>query len=92
MHRTGIAWYRPEDWQRLREISSDRADLEDTYEEWLDQAEDKFRKIRNAGMDVTKIFVNLDELKSWCEENNLDINADSRSNFAAVKLQELFSE
>ena len=60
--------------------------------EWLDQAEDKFRRIRNAGIDVIKIFINPDELKSWCEDKDLEINSESRSNFAAFKLQELFSE
>ena len=32
MHKTGIAWYQPEHWQRLLEISSDKSDLEDTYD------------------------------------------------------------
>jgi hypothetical protein len=92
MHKMAIAWYKPEDWQRLREISDDADKLEDTHWEWLEQAEDAFRKTREAGMDVTKIFINLDELVTWCHENNMAINSDSRSNFAAMKLQDLFSE
>ena len=60
--KIAFAWYRPEDWQRLREISSDTETLEPTYDEWLMQAEDGFRKTRDAGMDVTKIFINLNEL------------------------------
>jgi hypothetical protein len=92
LRKIAFAWYLPEDWQKLLDISSDRDELEDSYEEWLMQAEEGFRKTREAGMDVTKIFINLDELAKWCHENNLDINSDSRSNFAALKLQDLFSD
>jgi hypothetical protein len=31
----GFASYRPAQWQRVRDISSDADALEDTYEEWL---------------------------------------------------------
>jgi len=92
MRKIAFAWYRPEDWQRLREISSDTNALESSYDEWLLQAEEGFRKTREVGMDVTKIFINLDDLAKWCQENHLDINSDSRSNYAAMKLQDLFSE
>ena len=91
-HRIGFAWYRPEDWQRLLDISDDRDKMENTYEEWLDQAEESFRKARDAGIDVIKIYINLDELTAWCAENNLEINSYSRSNFVTHKLQQLFSE
>jgi hypothetical protein len=91
-NKIAFAWYRPEDWPKLLNISRDKDELEDTYDEWLIQAEDSFRKTRDAGMDVTKIFINLDELALWCDDNNLEINSDSRSNFAAFKLEELFSE
>jgi len=36
---TGIAWYRPEQWERLREVSEDVENLEETYEAWLETAE-----------------------------------------------------
>lgn len=31
----GIAWYRPEQWPRLREVSADIEGLEETHAEWL---------------------------------------------------------
>ena len=30
----GVAWYRRDQWDRLLDISSDHAELENTYEEW----------------------------------------------------------
>jgi len=32
---TGVAWYRPEQWQSLREASEDVENLEESYEAWL---------------------------------------------------------
>ncbi len=37
--QVGIAWYRPEQWARLLEISEDRDDLETTWEEWRREVE-----------------------------------------------------
>ena len=31
---TGICWYSAEQWARLREVASDRGELEETHEEW----------------------------------------------------------
>lgn len=35
----GVVWYRRDQWDRLLEISSDRAEFEDTYDEWKAVAE-----------------------------------------------------
>jgi hypothetical protein len=40
---TGIAWYRTEQWKRLREVSEDLDNLEDTYGAWLQTAERMIR-------------------------------------------------
>ena len=37
----GFAWYRPQQWQRVRDISTDADDLEETYEDWLRLADNK---------------------------------------------------
>jgi hypothetical protein len=40
---TGIAWYRAEQWERLREVSEEVDNLEDTYVAWLQTAERMIR-------------------------------------------------
>ncbi|MHB8791147.1 MAG: hypothetical protein ACYDBT_14865 [Desulfobulbaceae bacterium] len=32
--KAAVAWYKPDQWRRLREISEDRDRLEETYGEW----------------------------------------------------------
>ena len=85
----GFAWYRPEQWQRVRDISSDAPALEDSYEEWLSLAEQKLKELSSSGMRVEKVDVHSEQLILWCNERHLEVNAQARSRFAAEKLQEL---
>ncbi|MCX5859364.1 MAG: hypothetical protein NT056_05655 [Proteobacteria bacterium] len=84
----GGAWYLPEQWNKLKEISVDRDDLEDTYEEWLANAEQSVAKMSAAGVTVKKIMVEIAELEAWCRAKNLKINGKSRAEFVANKMRE----
>lgn len=83
----GAAWYRANQWQRLKEVSEDRANLEDTWEEWVQIAEKGLCDARAMGVQVVKVDVDLDELLQWCQSRQQPVNADSRSAFAAENLQ-----
>ena len=84
----GGAWYLPEQWNKLKEISVDRDDLEDTYEEWLANAEQSVAQMSAAGVTVKKVIVQITELESWCRAKNLEINGKSRAEFVANKMRE----
>ena len=47
--RTGVAWYRPEQWERLRDIVPDPEALEETYEEWLAMATRALSRLAEQG-------------------------------------------
>jgi hypothetical protein len=85
----GFAWYRPAQWQRVRDISSDADDLEDTYEEWLRLAERKLTEIKASGLRVEKVDVDSEQLILWCNEQGLEMNAQARSRYAAETLREM---
>ncbi|HEY2975644.1 MAG TPA: hypothetical protein VGJ48_24230 [Pyrinomonadaceae bacterium] len=85
----GFAWYRPEQWQRVRDISSDAGALEDSYEEWLSLAEQKLKELSSSGLQVEKVDVHSEQLILWCNERGLEVNAQARSRYAAERLQEL---
>ena len=84
----GVAWYRRKQWQRVRNISTDADDLENTYEEWLRLAEQKLAELTAAGLRVEKVDLDSEELIVWCNERGLEINGQARSNYAAAKLRE----
>ena len=85
--KTAVAWWRPEQWARLREVSVDRAELEETYAEWVAGANDAIRELEAAGVNIERAEVDVEELLAWCNEKGLPVDGDSRSRYAAHLLQ-----
>ncbi|MEP6820350.1 MAG: hypothetical protein ABJA18_12515, partial [bacterium] len=85
----GFAWYRPQQWQRVRDISSDADEMEDTYEAWLRLAEEKRAELIAGGLRVEKIDVDSEQLVLWCNEQGLEVNAQARSRYAVEKTREM---
>jgi hypothetical protein len=84
----GCAWYRAEQWDRLREISVDRDKLEKTHAEWVASAEESLRGMRKVGMRVEKVEVDVEELLAWCEARQLDVDGGARAKYAAEMLRQ----
>ena len=84
-----FVWYRPEQWQRIRETAADAEELEMSYSEWLQVAEERFKEVQSAGFQVEKVDVDSEELIRWCNERGLESNGKARSKYAAEKLSEL---
>ena len=86
---TGVAWYRPEQWLRLREVSEDVDNLDETYDAWLQTAERMIREGIPANVVVEKIDIDVEEVLAWCNERGLPMNASSRSRFVSERVREL---
>lgn len=82
------AWYKPEQWQLLRAVSTDKDRLEATHAEWESQARESFLQYRRDGMDITKVVVDVTELIDWCKKQDKPVDGAARSTFAALKLKE----
>ena len=85
---TGVAWYRPEQWQRLRDISEDVDNLEETYDAWLETAERMLHDGIPAGVVVEKIDIDVEEVLAWCNERGLSMNTQSRAKFVAERIRQ----
>ena len=85
----GVAWYHRDQWQWLREVSTDVEKLENTYEEWLQLANEKIKEMTDIGMSIGKVHIDIEQLIQWCEENGLEVNGSSRARYTAERLQEL---
>jgi hypothetical protein len=79
----GIAWYSPEQWDRLREISVDRDTLSDNYATWLAKAENEWLQKKDAGANAQKVPVDVNELEAWCRSRSWVTNEKSRARFVA---------
>jgi hypothetical protein len=82
----GVAWYRREQWQRLREISADGDDLEESYEAWLAEAERVFR-YGDLSRKFQKVDVDVEQLLAWCNENGRPVDSKARAHYAAEVLR-----
>jgi hypothetical protein len=85
---TGVAWYRPEQWERLREVSEDVDNLEETYDAWLQTAERLIRDGIPSDVRVEKIDVDVEEVLAWCNVQGLPMNASSRSRFVSERVRQ----
>jgi hypothetical protein len=84
--KIGIAWYRKEQWDRLREISTDKSNLEFTFEEWLANAEKMLVDLRAQGLDAFKYEVDVEKLLEWCRAKKIQVNGSTRSQYVTEKL------
>jgi hypothetical protein len=85
---TGICWYSAEQWARLREVASDRGELEETHEEWLTMMKRSLRSFREAGIPYQLVDIDVEELVSWCKLKRIPVNGSSRAEYAAHLLQQ----
>ncbi len=81
----GIAWYRPWQWERLRELATDSENIENTYGAWLDVVQARLREMNRAGIFPVKVDVDLDELVAWCKQKGVPLDAGGRAKFVAQK-------
>jgi len=84
----GVTWYRRDQWDRLLEISSDRAELEDTYDEWKAVAEENLGNLAQHGYKLSKVEIDVEELLIWCNSQNRAVDGDARTEFTVMKLRE----
>jgi catechol-2,3-dioxygenase len=87
---TGIAWYRPEQWERLREVSEDVENLEETYEEWLQKAERLLHEGIPADLTIEKVDLDVEEVLAWCNFHGLPMNAQSRSKYVSEMIRKQY--
>jgi hypothetical protein len=84
-----IVWYRPEQWQRVRDVATDADELEESYPEWFQVAQKRFAELQSSGLRVEKVDVDSEKLILWCNERGLENDGKARSLFAAERLSEL---
>ena len=84
----GVAWYKPDQWQKLLAVSVDKDQLEETYDEWLQEAEKAIKELRRQGLHIVKVDVNVEELIAWCRKKKIPVDGKARSRYAAHKLQQ----
>ena len=84
-----MAWYAENQWDLLRQISSDADRLEKTYADWRRLAEAKYAELVRKGMPVVKVPIDVPDLGRWCAEmGRTTVDAESRTLYTTFCLQQ----
>lgn len=78
----GIAWYKAENYARLRSLFTDSDKLPLTFEEWAKNAESGINHLRSQGYTIVKVDIDPDSFPAWCASHGMEINAKARIKFA----------
>ncbi len=82
----GVAWYRPEQWERLLQIVEDRDNLEETHAAWKAAAEESIRQLSRPGVLLRKVDIDVEALLRWCLAHNRPVDGSARSAYAMERL------
>ncbi|HKJ30895.1 MAG TPA: hypothetical protein VKA34_03665 [Balneolales bacterium] len=85
---SGLLWWKPEQWERAKEICIDGDDFEPDYQEWKKMAERKLIELHQQGINIVKVEIDLDEFINWCNENGKSTDGNARTEFVALKVKE----
>lgn len=75
-----VAWYKRDDFDRVRALSKGDCDLQPTFDEWLQHAEHMLTGVPE-GVRVEKYTVKSDELAVWLAANNVESNSQTRAQY-----------
>lgn len=88
----GVTWYRPEQWERLQEISEDKESFDMTYEESLVDSENKVKQLEAQGIRPVKVEVDVEEMLTRCSTQGLSVTPETGTKFMMTKLRELVKD
>lgn len=77
-----VAWLRPEEWDDLKRVCDG---LQDTYDEWLADAEAGVAAYRKIGHEPIKVVLTLDELRQRKRATGRKVDSKTRAAMAAIK-------
>jgi hypothetical protein len=81
-----IPWYRQEQWERWRQISNDRDNMSEFYENWLNGANDAVKDFTKAGIEVHCVTIDVEEFADWVKSEGAEVDGHSRAEFASRQL------
>lgn len=83
--RDVAAWYRREDYQRIREIMDDGDKLPATFDEWEIRAKRQMADAARMGFTLESVILDPDEFIAYCRTKNLPRGSQARAEFAITR-------
>lgn len=83
----GVAMFRADQWDRLRATVADPQVLEATHAAWHRTVTASLAAMRQRGLDVREVPVDVEQLATWCRTKNLPNTQANRALYAAETIQ-----
>ena len=80
---SGLCWYEREDYPHILAVSADAAELPDTYDDWLRQAEQVCRLAEREARRVVRVPCKAEQLVAYCHATGKNVDSHCRAEFAA---------
>jgi hypothetical protein len=74
-----LAWYRREDYDRMRALAPDGGGMEKTLDVWIKIAECMHKEIITKGQRVKKFIVDPDAFAAFLKRENAESNPETRA-------------
>ncbi|MCF7901809.1 MAG: hypothetical protein K9M19_00125 [Candidatus Marinimicrobia bacterium] len=78
-------WLTKDQWNKLIVAYSDPKELGESYELWVQKCNDFSTMLRDGGLFVHQIKIDVKAFFKWCEKYNREINNKSLGLYAAYK-------
>ena len=78
MQTIGIGVYRKKDYSKIRELSEDRDNMDDTWEEWEVNKKKAQQRFEQMGVRVVDVLVKPTALVEFCQKNGLRVDGSAR--------------
>jgi len=76
------AWFRREDYQRIRQIMDDADKFPTDFDAWEERAKGQVEEATRQGLTITPVILDPDEFLAYCEEKKIPPGSMARSTFA----------
>jgi hypothetical protein len=76
-----LPWYTRGDYPALLKLFSDSYKLPETYDAWLERAEEMERNFQKAGFGVSRIWIRPIPFAAWCKKRNVSPDNEARLDF-----------
>ena len=82
----GVSEYPKEDYLEIYKHSVDKDQMEETWEAWKENKDQKVKEMKTDGRNTIDVIVYAEELIRYCRENGLELNGEARAQFVSVKM------
>lgn len=87
-----MAWYREDQYQRIRREMSDGHVLHDTYGEWLKASLQYEAGFKSAGKRAVRVDFDIDAFLAWCSALNLRPDNQARMRWGSEAVHRLLMQ